>query len=406
MKLYRIRLRVLGLLAAGVLCGMAVCPPAHALYAKFGPFRIDARLGVTVGVDYTDNVFLTQSNTEDDVELVIGPVIAGTIGFDFPMFMAFPSGQKITLSMSTSYSTSLTKNGVSEGFSAPAAASFDWPIYIGPWTFQLTDNFRFNNDPLETVFGVNNNRIDQYYNAALVSATRRFGRVSITASAQRYDQIVPDQLDLEVVSYSFALTPAVFLRENYSVYLSSNYYINEQADPAQRDSVGYFIGPGVSGQITPSIAGSLTIGYQWTELDATATEPKESHDGLGSSIALSYAQPLRPNTTHSISVFQSPGITGLLDSSDLQETLGVNYNITHLLNRWVTLSPFIAYQHVSSLSGSIEEVDIVSFGLGLSRSFGRHLSGSVWYRHQSRDSNIPGFSYDANKVSVRLTWWF
>jgi hypothetical protein len=128
MKLQRRRRRALSQLITTVLLGLLSRPDVHALYANWGPFRIDTRVGVSAGVEYTDNVYLSETDRKSDVALSIGPVVSGSIGFDFPLVAAFPQGQKITLSLSAAYTTSLTKDGPQSGFGAPAAFAFDWPL--------------------------------------------------------------------------------------------------------------------------------------------------------------------------------------------------------------------------------------------------------------------------------------
>jgi uncharacterized protein (PEP-CTERM system associated) len=45
-------------------------------------------------------------------------------------------------------------------------------------------------------------------------------------------------------------------------------------------------------------------------------------------------------------------------------------------------------------------------GVAISRSFTRHLSGSLDYRYQNRTSPQPNQSYEVNFVSISLNYTF
>jgi uncharacterized protein (PEP-CTERM system associated) len=128
-------------------------------------------------------------------------------------------------------------------------------------------------------------------------------------------------------------------------------------------------------------------------------------DGVSSTVSLNYAHPLRPNTTHTLSVFRSPGVA-LLRNTSLTEATGVNYLISHRLNRYVTISPNVGWVHLKSLSGTTEVADILQVGFGLGRQFTKHLSTSLTYRYQLRSSNLPNSSYDVNDVSLSANYSF
>jgi opacity protein-like surface antigen len=178
------------------------------------------------------------------------------------------------------------------------------------------------------------------------------------------------------------------------------------ADPTLRDSTGYSLDAGVNGQITPSLNGTISLGWTHEELAATKTNGVQHIDGVDSNVTLSYTHPLRPNTTHSLSFYRNPGVALLLKSSSITQATGVNYIISHRLNRYLTLSPQIGWTHLESLSGSKETADLIQVGFGLQRTFTKHLTGSFSYLYQTRGSNIPGNTYDVNDVSVSANYTF
>jgi len=390
---------VAGTLIISALAGVV---PATAQTIRMGPISLN--VGVSTGLEFTDNANSSETERESDLRLTIGPTISG--GITLPISLR--GGEKLTLQTSFGYTYKMSLlDKPTQSFGSPISASLVLPIAVERWTIVASDSFSFNNEPLETTWAFNRDKVTQYSNTASINATRQMGKFALTLATSRNDKINPDDPDLEETTYQFSVTPSYYLRENYSVFWRNTYSISDIADPTQRDSSGISTEVGLSGQITPQLVGAVSIGYTWAFLEAYATNNAEVVEGVSSSVALSYAHPLRPNTTHSLSVFRSPGVTALLKDTAVTEITGVAYTISHRLSRHITLAPTFTYSHLKALGGdSNEETDLFSAGMGLSRSFTRRLSGSVNYRFQLRSSNLEDGSYYVNTVGVSLTYNF
>jgi len=380
-----------------ILRTLAVAHPAIAQNILTGPFRLN--LGFTAGADFRDNANLSENHPKTDVLMTIGPTLSGGV------FLPFAGGEEFTLTLAATYSHSLT--GVqSDTFGAPLTAALVLPIYVAEWNVVLSDNFSYQNDPLATTFAANRAQVTQYVNTASGSATRQLGKFSATFAAQRTDDFYPSDPSLEQVDYVFSFTPAYFFREGYSVFIRNSYGINNLSDPTLRDSTGYSVDLGLNGQITKSLNGTVSLGWSHLELAATKTNGIQSIDGVDATVSMSYTHPLRPNTTHTLSFFHSPGITLGLQNSSIQETTGLNYTLAHRLNRYMTLSPSVGWTHLKSLSGSSEIADVIVVGIRLQRQFTKKLTGSFAYQYQTRSSNLSGQSYDVNEVTANLNYTF
>jgi hypothetical protein len=356
-------------------------------------------VGFAAGADFRDNANLSENHPKADVLLTVGPTIAGGI------FLPFAGGEEFTLTLAATYTHSLT--GVQgDSFGAPLAAALVLPIYVAEWNVVLSDSFSYQDDPLDTTFAANRSQVSQYVNTASASATRQLGKFSATFAAQRTDDFYPSDPTLEQTDYVFSFTPAYYLREGYSVFVRTSYGINDLADITLRDSTGYSIDLGLNGQITKSLNGTISLGWSHLDLEATRTNDVQRIDGVDATVSLSYTHPLRPNTTHSLSFFHSPGISLGLENSSIQQTTGINYTLSHRLNRFMTLAPSVGWTHLESLSGSREIADIIVVGFRLERQFTKKLTGSFAYQFQTRSSNLSGQSYDVNDVTVNLNYTF
>jgi hypothetical protein len=366
---------------------------------QWGPFRMN--VGFTAGADFRDNANTSETHPKSDVLVTIGPTISGGV------FLPFAGGEQFTLTMAATYEHSI-EHVQSDSFGAPLAATLSLPLYVAEWTVLLSDSFAFTNDPLENTFAVNRSRVTEYSNIAAASATRRLGKFAVTFAAQRFDTFYPSDPDQEETDYSFSFTPSYSLREGYSVFVRTAYGLTYLQDPLLQDSEGYSIDCGVNGQITPSLNGTISLGWTHENLEAAGTNKASTVTGIDSTVTLSYTHPLRPNTTHAISFFRNPGVALLLKSSSITQATGVDYTISHRLNRYVTLSPDVSWTHLQSLSGSstLEVADFIGAGFTLQRAFTRHLSGNFAYRYYVRSSNLPNASYTVNDISLTMNYAF
>ena len=407
--------RAIFLFAVGLLASSMT---ADAQNLRWGPFKMD--LGFTTGFEFTDNVNSTEDNREADVKLTIGPTLSGGITLPF----RFYGGEKLTIQTSVSYSykISLTQEN-EETFSGPISVSGVIPIQLLNWRITAADGFTFRNDPLESLVALTEEEAEQYSNIATITATRNFGRVSLSLSGSRKDTFAPDVPDLEETQYVVSVTPAYFFRDNYSLFWRNSVGIVLPKSPGRQDSEGWSSEVGVSGQITPNLSGSISVGYAHTHLNEKKLGPgdgifggifdqeilpADNIDGISSNVGVTYSNPLRPNTSYSISVFHTPGVTAVLNDSNVQQVTGATLGIAHRLNPRITLSPVFTWTHAEDAGsgGSGEITDLFAFGIGLSRRFGTRIGGSINYRFQTRFSNIEGSDYYVNRISANLNFSF
>jgi uncharacterized protein (PEP-CTERM system associated) len=109
-----------------------------------------------------------------------------------------------------------------------------------------------------------------------------------------------------------------------------------------------------------------------------------------------------------MSFFRSPGVTALLNNSQIQETYGVNLGLAHRFSPSLTLAPTFTWSHIADVGsrGSGEKADILALTMGISRAITRQLSATLDYTYQSRISNLTDKSYDDNRVTINLHYSF
>jgi len=399
--------------AAGMLLSSAA---VDAYNIKCGPLQL--QLGAQLTFIYTDNVNQSSGDLglpgiKQDFGFECGPVISG--GLALPVRVGNNPEELLTMRVSTGFSYKYWLNGGQQvTFSAPAGFQLSLPLHLGAWLVTVGDSFTFKNEPLESLVAVGVTSSEEYANTVTINGTRRFGRVALSLSGSRNDKWSPANPSTEETVYSFAVTPSVFLQESFSVFWANSVgFIFPKDRTSRSDGINVSTMVGVSGVITPSISGSVGIGFVHSQFDpvnsGTSTNNAGSGtDGITANIGLSYTQPLRPNTTHNLQGFYSPGVTATMNNSNYQTTYGARYVISHRLGHGITLMPNIGWTHSQSEGGASakQEYDLLSIGVSLSRTFTRHLNAMITYRHQERTSPQQGQGYQVNDLRISFNYSF
>lgn len=406
-------------LAAGLAVGGGRPADAENLNLRLGPLSARATLGAQVGVEYTDNVDLEEENPQSDFLFNIGPTVDLTTGAGEGIgpIIRLPGGEEFRFRLNLDFSVRYSlRDGVVQDYGAPITVDILIPIQLrsSGWVVTLSETFDHTRRTAETTFGFGQRDLSVYENNLSLNISRSFGLTSLTAGARRNDQITTDREfeDQDFVRYTFFVTPSYLINPAMSVFWANSYTITDVQESDSRDSKGWSTSLGISGLIMQQLSGSVSIGYSQNTIEAGVSggvfEEERTTGGLNNNVTLNYSNPLRPMTTHSVSGFHSLDVPAGLRNSGLTEAYGLTYRISHVLNRRVTLSPFVSWTHQTDLEDDAdsETVDTVRAGIGLSRRLTDRLSGRFEYRYQLRDSNIDGQSYQENSVSASLRYVF
>jgi len=382
---------------------------AQAFQFRFGPLKLQVDLTLGAGVEYTDNVDQSETDPKPDTSITLdfGPTVTG--GLDLPL-RSGGTALSLATSGTMSYKYSLEEGQWELDFSSPVSVAASLPVYIRGWTVTAADSFSFNNSPLESTVVVDQEDAMQYSNSASIGANRQFGRLGITTGIARTDKWAPSEPDTEEAVHTISFTPSLAISEYHSLFWSHTVGITLPDDPTRSKSIGYSTTVGVSGRLTQTLNGSIGVGWTHTHLSAinspTTNVPPQDLDGPNAVLALNFAHPLRPNTTHSMSFAYSPGVTALLNDSNVQESYAATYSLTHRMNRQAVLSPSVNWTFVQDLStaGSGEATHQVRAGLAFSTPLMNNVDSTMNYFYQTRLSNLPVETYDAHQLTVTVSW--
>ena len=377
--------------------------------------------GVTAGFEYDDNANTSEFHPTSDAFFLVGPFVNGNITLP----VVLPGGQQLSSTLGLAYTWKESLTGRTQStFTAPLSVQLLLPMYFSEWTVVASENFTFQNSPVETTFGYNRSVAPTYNNVASINGTRQFGRFALTLAGQRTDIWAPQDISLAETDYLFSLTPAWYLRENVSLFVRNSYGL-VYPDYYARQLVSFWSSElGISGVITPSLTGTISLGFAHDHFqNVTLPGPGQGIfggiynrqvigasdlDGITSTLGLNYTHPLRPNTTYSLTFIRTPGVTAVLINSSATQVTGVTLSITDKLTPSLTLQPILSFQDLVDVgnAGAGEHADLWSVTMALYKQLGPKWTGDLNFLHTSRTSNLVGATYDDDQFTIAFSYTF
>lgn len=361
-----------------------------------GPIRY--RVSATFGIEYNDNINLSENHEESDVILhpqvnidAIWPVTQiNTLRLDIGLGYAFYLDH-----------SDQDTNGVL--LSPGSQLAFD--VFVGDFRINFHDRFSLQQDPIDELQVSNVVDYGRFENAAGVSVMWDLNKAVLTLGYDHYTYIATnsdfDYLDRNaeelVGSASFAVTNTT------SVGLESSFVTTYYNKNVLNDSNTYTVGAFVETQLTNYLRLRVAAGYQMIDFDDTGLvfDSMDSNDY--------YANVL---ITHRLNA----AITQTLAAGH-ESQLGVNSNfislnyvrhtVTWNVIRDTLLSTELFYEDADDSGGFFRE-HLHRYGGALTVGYQLtpHVTLGLRYQFTKKDSNIPLRDYAQNRVSIDATYSF
>ena len=361
-----------------------------------GPIRY--RVSATFGIEYNDNINLSENHEESDVILhpqfnidAIWPVTQiNTLRLDIGLGYAFYLDH-----------SDQDTNGIL--LSPGSQIAFD--VFVGDFRINFHDRFSLQQDPIDELQVSNVVDYGRFENAAGVSVMWDLNKAVLTLGYDHYTYIATnsdfDYLDRNaeelVGSASFAVTNTT------SVGLESTFVTTYYNKNVLNDSNNYSVGAFVETQLTNYLKVRFAAGYQMIDFDNTGSvfDSMDSNDY--------YANILISNRLNA-------AITQTLAAGH-ESQLGVNSNfislnyirhtVTWNVIRDTLLSTELFYEDADDSGGFFSE-HLHRYGGALTVGYQLtpHVTLGLRYQFTKKDSNVPERDYVQNRVSIDATYSF
>ncbi len=361
-----------------------------------GPIRF--LFSITTGIEYNDNINLSETNKQSDV--IIRPQ------FNIDAIWPVTQLNTLKLDLGIGYAFYLDhSNANTNGVLISPGSQLSFDIFVQDFRINLHDRFSLQQDPVAELQLSNVVDYGRFENTAGISVLWDLNKAVLTFGYDHYTYISTtstfDYLDRNAeeltASAYFALTTTTGAGiETAAVY---NYYDQNFLN----DSTTYTIGPFVETQLTNYLKLRVSAGYQFINFDEGGFV-NDSSDGSDY-----YANVL---LSHRINSAISQTIAAGHESQ-----LGVNSNFIELnyvrhtatwniINR--TLLTTELFYEDGDDSGGIFSEHIQRYGGAISfgYQFTQHVTLGLRYQYTQKQSDLPGRDYKQNRVSLDGTYSF
>jgi opacity protein-like surface antigen len=372
-----------------------------------GPVKF--RFSATMGVEYNDNINLSETNTQEDV------ILRPQVNFD----AIWPITQLNTLRMDIGlgYSWYLDhSNANTNGVLIAPGSQLAFDIFVGDFRINLHERPSLQQDPVAELQLSNVVDYGRFENTAGVSVLWDLNKALLTLGYDHYTYISTtsafDYLNRNAeelsgsMSFSVASTTSVGV-EGTGVFT----YYDDQT--ILNDSTTYSVGAFVETQLSSYLKVRVAGGYQWIDFDHNFVnfnimgvlvpfQDKKDSDDWYANILISH----RINST--IKQTLSAGHENQLGINSNFITLNyIRHTISWNIIRNTLLSTEFFYEDADDSGGFINEhLDRFGGALTVGYQLTPHVTLGARYQYTQKDSDVFLRDYTQNRVSVDGTYSF
>ncbi|MGI9115422.1 MAG: outer membrane beta-barrel protein [Chthoniobacterales bacterium] len=361
-----------------------------------GPIKY--RVSATFGVEYNDNINLSENSPQSDV------IIHPQLNID----ALWPVTQINTLRLDIGFGYAFYLDHSDQntnGILLTPGSQIAFDIFIGDFRINIHDRFSLQQDPIDEIQVSNVADYGRFENTLGASLLWDLNKAVLTLGYDHYTYISTnsdfDYLDRNAEELTGSVAFAV--TNTTSVGLESSFVATYYDQNVLNNSNAYTIGAFVETQLTNYMKIRVAAGYQMLDFDNTGSV----FDSMDSSDY--YANVL-------ISHRLNAAITQTLAAGH-ESQLGVNSNyislnyirhtVTWNIIRDTLLSTELFYEDANDSGGFINE-HLHRYGGALTVGYQLtpHVTVGLRYQYTQKDSNVPERDYTQNRVSLDATYSF
>ncbi len=361
-----------------------------------GPIKY--RLSATLGVEYIDNINLSENNPQSDV--IIHPQV--NIDAIWPVTQI----NTLRLDIGLGYAFYLDHSDQdTNGILLAPGSQLAFDVFIGDFRINFHDRFSLQQDPIDELQVSNVVDYGRFENTAGVSLLWDLNKAVLTLGYDHYAYISTNS-DFDYLnrnSEELVGSVAFTLTNTTSIGLETSFATTYYDQNILNDSNAYTIGGFVETQLTNYMKLRVAAGYQLISFDNTGSvfDSKDVNDY--------YANAL-------ISHRLNASITQTLAAGH-ESQLGVNSNyislnyVRHTVNwniiRNTILSTEVFYENADESGGFIDE-HLHRYGGALTVGYQLtpHVTLGLRYQYTQKDSNVADRDYSQNRVGFDATYSF
>jgi len=363
---------------------------------ELGP--LDLRFRAEMGVEFNDNVNYTDVNRQSD--FILRPTV------NVKALWPVTEQNSLSFSLGVGYWYYLKSSNLDSFFVSPGS-DLTFLLHVGDVAVNFHDRLSIVND-VATVSGVagtgnyvvlaNTPGLAVDWDWHKIFFTAGYDHEMVTSLSSGLSQLDRDS-DLFFLRSAHAVNPSSKL----GLLLGGG--LTDYATGVFANYAQFIAGPFYEAQITEYIKAKALVGlayYSFSQSGAPVGAPAPS-SYTGYSFDLSATHHLNEwfeHSTHFQHIYQAGYI------SDLIDLYHADYQASFLLTHDLTLSARLLYEHGKTIGGVEETFDQYGPAIGLARVWAQKWTARLDYSFLKRKSNVPGLSYNQNRVVLDVQYSF
>lgn len=377
-----------------------------------GPVRFGVAVGV--GIEFNDNIQLSDKNRESD--MIFRPLI--NIDASWPI----SETNTLRLAIGASYAKYFDHSEYDTGglLVSPTSA-IALGIQVGAVKITVRDRFSYQEEPFDVAPLSNIANYRRYENQAGVELDWPINQmVNFGVGYDHFNlwtngnQFSSQDHAIETIF----IRPTVQVTPGIKVGLFGSYSAISFDSGERADSVGILIGPTVDIVFSEHLALYVEAGYQSLAFDGTSQFDDDflknltaaeralftdSSDSGGYYFKLELSHKVGPIFEHAISASRTAEI-GFF--SDFYDILHIEYSATFKGLRNTEIGPLLFYEHYETSGDNGETADRWGAAIGIRHHFSNSLTVGLDYRFLYKDSNFKNNDYYQNIAFLSLYYRF
>jgi hypothetical protein len=373
--------------------------------------KLDLSLAVGVGIEFNDNIALSEYHRESD--FIIRPE------FDIEGAIRFSETNRLRLGIGLSYAEYLDHSQYSsKSVLVSPTSAIVWSAEAGAFKFTVRERFSYQDDPFDQPT-LNVARYSRYENQAGIQIdwdANQFTKISV--GFDRYD-LWSDDPTYAAIDHSIN---TVFLRPSFqaspraSIGVNASYSIFEYRESQHANGNSLLVGPFVRWKVNDFTDIYAEVGFQQMKFNgstaysivnyATGQVTGAGLDNQNASTWYAKFEIINRPAEHLRQKLSFTKTSELGYESNYYDLYHVEYSLDWAIREKTTLRPTLFYEYYKTSGPAPETAHRIGAALGIYHVFSDNFTAGLDYRFLVKDSNLIGADYYQDLVMLSLYYKF
>ena len=373
--------------------------------------KLDLSLAAGIGIEFNDNIALSEFNRQSDI--IFRPT------FDIEGAIRFSETNRLRLGVGLSYAKYLDHSQYdSKSLLVSPTSAITWTAEAGAFKFTVRERFSYQEDPFDqpTLNVANYRRYENQVGIQVDWDANQYTKISV--GYDRYDLWAQDPAysAIDHAINTVFLRPSHQINPSFTVGLNASLSSFDYRQRSHSDGHSLLVGPFVKWKVNDFTDVYAEVGFQQSSFDSSTTfsivdrltglvtgTGQDTEDGSGWYAKLEIVNRPTEFLRQRLS-FSKTAELGY--QSNFYDLYHVEYSIEWAIREKTTIRPIFFYEYYQTSGPESEDAHRFGAALGIYHVVTDNFTVGLDYRYLVKDSNRNGADYYQNLGMVSLYYKF